>query len=275
VHAKVLAEIESGEPLSTQAEEVLEVFRTIAQIQKRYGPRAAGRYIVSFTQSATDLANVHTLARHAVGAGGALPVLDVIPLFETFADLQAAPGIMAEIVEHPAFAQRLSETERRLEVMLGYSDSSKDVGPVAANLALYEAQALIAAWAKDAGIDERLKEVALIHSSQLNGCAYCVRVHVDRGVAAGLTADEIAQISTWRESGVFSARERAALLLAESYVRIHEDGVSDAVYDHVGGILTEEEYVALSWLLVSINAFNRITIAGKYPVPPRRGDTGA
>ena len=69
---------------------MLEVFRTIAQIQKRYGPRAAGRYIVSFTQSATDLANVHTLARHAVGATGALPVLDVIPLFETFADLQAA-----------------------------------------------------------------------------------------------------------------------------------------------------------------------------------------
>ncbi|MCT9820576.1 phosphoenolpyruvate carboxylase [Microbacterium sp. W1N] len=153
VHAKVLDEIASGEPLSTQAEEVLEVFRTIAQIQKRYGPRAAGRYIVSFTQSAGDLAAVHTLARHAVGAGGTLPVLDVIPLFETFADLQAAPAIMAEIVDHPAFAQRLAETDRRLEVMLGYSDSSKDVGPVAANLALYEAQALIAAWAQESGIE--------------------------------------------------------------------------------------------------------------------------
>lgn len=126
--------------------------------------------------------------------------------------------------------------------------------------------------ATEAGIDDRLKEIALIHTSQLNGCAYCVRVHVDRGVAAGLTADEIAQIAVWRESGVFSARERAALELAESYVYIHEGGVSDELYDHVCSIFTEEEYVALSWLLVSIGAFNRITIAGKYPVPPRRGE---
>ena len=129
--------------------------------------------------------------------------------------------------------------------------------------------------ANEAGIDERLKEIALIHSSQLNGCAYCVRVHVDRAVAAGLSADEIAQIATWRESGVFTPRERAALELTESYVFIHEEGISDEVYDHVGGILTEQEYVALSWLLVSINAFNRITIAGKYPVPPRRGERAA
>lgn len=158
VHAKVLAECEAAAeaadaaPLSDLANEVLEVFRTIAQIQQRYGPGAAGRYIVSFTQSADDLANVHKLARFAVGVGATPPVLDVIPLFETFADLQAAPGIMAEIVTHPEFAARLDATDRRLEVMLGYSDSSKDVGPVAANLALYEAQAQIAAWAQDAGI---------------------------------------------------------------------------------------------------------------------------
>ena len=126
--------------------------------------------------------------------------------------------------------------------------------------------------AAEAGIDDRMKEIALIHASQLNGCAYCVRVHVDRGVQAGLTADEIAQLPAWRESGVFTARERAALELAERYVYIHEEGIPDDVYDHVGGILSEQEYVALSWLLVSINAFNRITIAGKYPVPPRRGD---
>ncbi|MGX5769429.1 phosphoenolpyruvate carboxylase [Microbacterium trichothecenolyticum] len=153
VHAKVLAELESGAPRSELAEEVLDVVRTVGFLQERYGPRAAGRYIVSFTQSAEDLANVHKLASYAVGPDGTPPVLDVIPLFETFADLQAAPGILAEIVEHPAFAARLEATGRRLEVMLGYSDSSKDVGPVAANLALYEAQAKIAAWADENGIE--------------------------------------------------------------------------------------------------------------------------
>ncbi|MFE4725981.1 phosphoenolpyruvate carboxylase [Microbacterium sp. NPDC056736] len=153
VHAKVLAELEAGGPLSEQAEEVLDVIRSVGFLQERYGPRAAGRYIVSFTQSADDLAAVHKLARFAVGPDGTPPVLDVIPLFETFADLQAAPAILAEIVQHPEFAARLDATGRRLEVMLGYSDSSKDVGPVAANLALYEAQAKIAAWADENGIE--------------------------------------------------------------------------------------------------------------------------
>lgn len=157
VHAKVLAELDaaasSGAPLSELAEEVLDVIRTIGFLQERYGPRAAGRYIVSFTQSADDLAAVHRLARHAVGPDGTPPVLDVVPLFETFADLQAAPGILAEIVDHPEFAARLEATGRRLEVMLGYSDSSKDVGPVAANLALYQAQAAISAWARENGIE--------------------------------------------------------------------------------------------------------------------------
>jgi len=149
VHRKVLAEIESGETLSDVAQEALDVVRAIAHIQKRYGPRAAGRYIVSFTQSADDLAAVHRLARAAVGPDGTPPVLDVIPLFETFADLQAAPGILAEIVEDPDFAARLDATGRRLEVMLGYSDSSKDVGPVGATLALYQAQQEIAQWARE------------------------------------------------------------------------------------------------------------------------------
>lgn len=150
VHRQALAELETGGELSAQTLEVLEVFRAIADIQRRYGLRAAGRYVVSFTQSAQDLANVHRLARHALGDDA--PVLDVVPLFETFADLQAAPGILAEVIGFPEFRARMAETGNRLEVMLGYSDSSKDVGPVAANLALYEAQEKIALWAKDAGI---------------------------------------------------------------------------------------------------------------------------
>ena len=77
------------------------------------------------------------------------PVLDVIPLFETFADLQAAPRILDEMLAMPEVAKRLAQTGRRVEVMLGYSDSSKDVGPVAATLALYEAQEKIAAWARE------------------------------------------------------------------------------------------------------------------------------
>lgn len=119
------------------------------------------------------------------------------------------------------------------------------------------------------GIDDRVKELVMIHSSQLNGCAYCTRVHVDRAVRAGLDADVLTQIPTWRESHVFTDRERAALELAEAYVRIHDGGIPDDVYDRVGSVFTEKEYAALSWACVSINAFNRIVVAGRYPVPPR------
>lgn len=128
--------------------------------------------------------------------------------------------------------------------------------------------------AAEAGIDARLKEIVQIHASQLNGCSYCVRVHVDRAVAAGLDADLIAQIATWHDSGVFTERERAALELAEAFTFIHQDGIPDDVYDRVGAILTEPEYVALSWILVSINAFNRVAIAGRYPVPARTPAAG-
>lgn len=123
--------------------------------------------------------------------------------------------------------------------------------------------------AAEAGIDARLREIVQIHASQLNGCAYCVRMHVDAAVKAGLDADVIAQIATWRESGVFDERERAALELTESFTFIHEDGIPDEVNDQAGGILSEAEYVALSWVLVAINSFNRVAIAGRYAVPPR------
>lgn len=122
--------------------------------------------------------------------------------------------------------------------------------------------------AKANGLDERIKELVMLHTSQLNGCAFCVRVHVDRALKTGITVDEIAQLPTWRESGVFSERERAALELAEAFAFIHRGGIPDDVYDRAGGILSETEYVALSWVCVSINAFNRVAIAGRYPVPP-------
>jgi AhpD family alkylhydroperoxidase len=132
--------------------------------------------------------------------------------------------------------------------------------------ALAKSAGLLAA---DAGVEPRLREIVQIHASQLNGCAYCVRVHVDRAVAAGVSADVIGQIPVWRDSGVFSERERAALELTEDFTFISEDGIPDEVYDEVGSIFSEQEYVALSWILVSINAFNRVAIAGRYPVPPR------
>ncbi|MEU8346818.1 phosphoenolpyruvate carboxylase [Spirillospora sp. NPDC048832] len=132
------------QPLSEMTEEILETLRVIAWIQRRFGVRACHRYIVSFTRSAQDIANVHALAE-SLGEGA--PVLDVIPLFETGEDLERAPAVLDGMLEIPAVRRRLDETGRRLEVMLGYSDSAKQLGPTSATLRLYDTQEALAAWA--------------------------------------------------------------------------------------------------------------------------------
>ncbi|MCM3660935.1 phosphoenolpyruvate carboxylase [Georgenia satyanarayanai] len=151
VHAQTLAWIADPDSMpepSVDPEEVLETFRSIAAIQRRHGVDACRRYTVSFTRSSEDLIAVYRLAEHALGSAEAAPVLDVVPLFETFDDLQNAPRILEEMLEVPQVQARLEKTGRRMEVMLGYSDSAKDVGPVSATLAIYTAQEEIAAWAQ-------------------------------------------------------------------------------------------------------------------------------
>ena len=153
VHRQALEEIRAGGELSEMTQEVLSVYRTISTLQKRYGTAAARRYIVSFTQSSADIATVFALAEAALGSPEAAPVLDAVPLFETFADLEASTTILDEMITLPQVQERLAATGRRLEVMLGYSDSSKDVGPVSATLALYSAQERISRWAQDNDIE--------------------------------------------------------------------------------------------------------------------------
>ncbi|WP_255418247.1 phosphoenolpyruvate carboxylase [Nocardiopsis sp. TNDT3] len=148
VHAVALAELREGGELSERTEEVLATIRVIAWIQERFGVEACRRYVVSFTRSAEDIAAVYELAAHALPAGR-VPVLDVVPLFETGADLDASPHVLDGMLKLPQVNKRLDETGRRIEVMLGYSDSAKDVGPVSATLRLYDAQARLAAWAEE------------------------------------------------------------------------------------------------------------------------------
>ncbi|MEV6863550.1 phosphoenolpyruvate carboxylase [Streptosporangium subroseum] len=148
VHADVLAELEAGRT-SERTEEVLATIRTIAWIQERFGVTACSRYVVSFTRSADDIAAVYALAGHALG--GRAPQLDVVPLFESGADLAAAPAVLSGMLKIPGIQARLA-ADRRLEVMLGYSDSAKELGPAAATLKLYEAQEALTAWSDEHGV---------------------------------------------------------------------------------------------------------------------------
>ncbi|MCW2864138.1 MAG: Phosphoenolpyruvate carboxylase [Actinoallomurus sp.] len=155
VHEQALAEIRArsvvpeareGQRLSEQTEEVLDTLRVISWVQERFGTDACRRYVISFTRSAEDIANVYELAEHAA-LGGRPPVLDVVPLFETGEDLERSPAVLDGMLRLAPVRRRLLETGRRLEVMLGYSDSAKQLGPTTATLQLYDTQAALTSWA--------------------------------------------------------------------------------------------------------------------------------
>jgi phosphoenolpyruvate carboxylase len=144
VHARALEEVRAG-TTSPRTDEVLASLRVMAHLQRRYGVRACHRYVISFTRRSEDIAAVYELAEHA--CAGDPPVLDVVPLFETQEDLRAATSVLDAMLGLEQVQRRLERTGRRLEVMLGYSDSAKEAGPVSATLALFDAQADLAAWA--------------------------------------------------------------------------------------------------------------------------------
>src|SRR6266536_2950124 len=136
-HARALAEVRAGGARSAQTEEVLATLRVIRWIQDRFGVEACRRYVVSFTRSAADIAAVYELAAAAMPDGRRL-VLDVVPLLESGDDLRGATEVLDGMLALPEVADRLAATGRRMEVMLGYSDSAKELGPVSATLLLYE-----------------------------------------------------------------------------------------------------------------------------------------
>ena len=140
--------------LPSKAARCFEVFETMRTIQQELSERASSTYVISMTHSQDDLLRVLLLAREAglVDLAAAPPWsrVDVVPLFETGQDLEAAPRVMEALFELPIYQRQLAARGQRQEVMLGYSDSAKDVGVLPAAWALYRAQ-------------ERLSEVCHAH----------------------------------------------------------------------------------------------------------------
>jgi len=137
-------------PTSARTREVLDTLRVMARLQGRWGVRSCGRYVVSFSRTAADLVAVRALARLAVGDR---PLrLDVVPLFETGQDLTRATEVLEGWVSLQSTRTWLAGTGNAVEVMLGYSDSAKDVGPASATLILYDAQTRLVDWAATRGV---------------------------------------------------------------------------------------------------------------------------
>ena len=118
----------------------------------------------------------------------------------------------------------------------------------------------------DAGLSPLLVELVKVRASQLNGCAFCLRMHSADAVKAGETADRLAVLAGWWESQYFSAEEQAALQIAENVTMIGDHGRLADRGVEIEGVLTEKQIAAVTWLTVVINSWNRIAISSQYPV---------
>jgi len=114
---------------------------------------------------------------------------------------------------------------------------------------------------KNSSVDEGIAHLVDLRASQLNGCAFCVDMHTKQARMAGERELRLHHVAVWRESPLFSPRERAALAWTEALTQLSPHGVSDAIYAEVREQFSEKELADLSFLVMAINGWNRISIA--------------
>lgn len=110
-------------------------------------------------------------------------------------------------------------------------------------------------------IEPSIVDLVHIRASQINGCAFCLDMHVKEAKIRGERELRLHHLAAWRESTLFVPRERAALAWTEALTRLPEGGVSDEIYERVRTQLDEQELSDLSFVVMSINAWNRLNVA--------------
>jgi AhpD family alkylhydroperoxidase len=120
--------------------------------------------------------------------------------------------------------------------------------------------------------DPKLLDLIKVRVSQMNGCAYCLHLHRKDAIKRGETEDRLLLLDAWRESELYTERERAALAWAEALTLIAESHAPDAVYEQVQSIFSDDELLALSIGVATINAWNRLAIGFRlqHPADHRR-----
>jgi AhpD family alkylhydroperoxidase len=136
--------------------------------------------------------------------------------------------------------------------------------------ALLAVSAEVGKAAAEAGVEGRVFELVKIRASQLNGCAYCLDMHVADALEQGEGPTRLHLLAAWREAGLYTEQERAALELTEVLTRLSETrDVPDEVYEYATKVFTEAQYQAVVWMVMVINSFNRIVLPGHPELPKR------
>jgi AhpD family alkylhydroperoxidase len=129
----------------------------------------------------------------------------------------------------------------------------------------YKAMLGVHSYVQNSGLDLGLLELVKIRASQINGCAFCLAMHVPLARKNGVSDDQLHLLIAWREAPVFSSRERAALAWTEALSYLTGGDVSDEVYGQVCEQFTTKEIADLSFAVAEINAWNRLMICSRTP----------
>jgi len=127
----------------------------------------------------------------------------------------------------------------------------------------YRAMAGLEAYLHDTSLEPALIHLVKLRVSQINGCAYCIDMHWKDLRVIGETEQRLYSLDAWQECPFYSERERAAFLWAEAVTNLAEGHVSDAVYDQVRMHFDENGLAELTFVVVTINAWNRLAIAAR------------
>ncbi len=115
-------------------------------------------------------------------------------------------------------------------------------------------------FVESSGLEHSLLELVKTRASQINGCAFCIHMHTRDARAAGETEERLYLLSAWRESPLYSARERAALAWTEALTLVSETHAPDVDYEEMRRHFSEEEAVKLTLAIGVINSWNRFAI---------------
>ncbi|MBI1451516.1 MULTISPECIES: carboxymuconolactone decarboxylase family protein [Acinetobacter] len=131
-----------------------------------------------------------------------------------------------------------------------------------------ELDALVMQKIQEAQLNEGFAHLLKLRASQINQCAFCIRLHSQDALKSGESLERITLLNAWRETEYYDQAEQAALSLIEAITQISADQVPDAVYEDALPFLTDAQISAIEWLAIVINTWNRIAISSRYQVKP-------
>jgi AhpD family alkylhydroperoxidase len=123
------------------------------------------------------------------------------------------------------------------------------------------AQSALDEYVRTCGLDAGLLELVKLRASWINGCSYCLQEHSHDALEGGERIERLFQLGAWSESPVFTPRERAALAWTDAVTLVHAGHVPEEVYERARSQFNEKELVDLTWAIVAINGWNRMSIS--------------